>query len=144
MTEPVVLTQKDGVKPPHTNAQWSNENGDLHLTDLLGGSGGGGGDYRAGGSGWWCNRTCRSWCRTAQIGHGSRISVNGGDKPTETAEVVVVLVVPFDSLEVVLKTMVTYRHAGVDLNLVVLLIMMVPVEELHSIVTEPLRLEPMI
>ena len=35
--------RKDGVKPPHTNAQWSNENGDLHLTDLLGGSGGGGG-----------------------------------------------------------------------------------------------------
>ena len=65
-------------------------------------------------------------------------------QPTEIAEVVEVLVVPLDLLEVVLKTMVTCRHAGVDLNLVVLLIMMVPVEELHSIVTEPLRLEPMI
>ena len=70
---------KDGVKPPHTNAQWSNENGDLHLTDLLGGSGGGGGQYRAGGSGGGAIELVAHGAGLLKLDTGSRISVNGGD-----------------------------------------------------------------
>ena len=40
-----------GPAPSHANPAYGKSYGDVHLTDLLGGSGGGGGDHLGGGAG---------------------------------------------------------------------------------------------
>ena len=53
--------------------------GDVHLTDLLGGSGGGGGDHLGGGAGGGAIELIAHGTGSLNLSAGSKIAVNGGD-----------------------------------------------------------------
>ena len=68
-----------GLTPSQTLASYGAINGDLHISDLLGGSGGAGGDYRGGGAGGGAIELIAHGAGTLKLNAGSRITVNGGD-----------------------------------------------------------------